>query len=188
MEDLADEATERICPRSPRTASAERAAARATSAPTSSAHLRASIATPRCRPRRRPARTCCSSARTPRDARGAYRVTEFVQAFYVGERVLWDAAIELAHDDESQRAVLTFASHLPRYFEVATTHAAEVYLEAQEAARGHRRAHPARSARGPARRARARTRAASRRRSRCRPAPGLGACVDLGDLLRQPRR
>src|ERR1700733_7516674 len=78
----------------------------------------------------------------PHAARRAKRVsvTEFVQAFYVGERVLWDTALELAHDDESRRAALVFASHLPRYFEVATTHAAEVYLETQEqlAATGER--------------------------------------------------
>lgn len=59
-------------------------------------------------------------------------VAEFVQAFYVGERVMWDAALSLAHDEQSRRAALVLASHLPRYFEVATTHAAEVYLEAQE--------------------------------------------------------
>lgn len=59
-------------------------------------------------------------------------IADFVQAFYVGERVLWDAALALALDDDSRRAALAFASHLPRYFEVATTHAAEVYLEAQE--------------------------------------------------------
>ncbi len=78
----------------------------------------------------------------PHAARRAKRVsvTEFVQAFYVGERVLWDTALGLAHDDESRRAALAFASHLPRYFEVATTHAAEVYLETQEqlAATGER--------------------------------------------------
>jgi hypothetical protein len=78
----------------------------------------------------------------PHAARRARRVsvTEFVQAFYVGERVLWDAALDLAVDEDSRRAALAFASHLPRYFEVATTHAAEVYLEAQEqlAATGER--------------------------------------------------
>jgi len=75
-----------------------------------------------------------------RRARRRVSVTEFVQAFYVGERVLWDAALALARDEESRRAALDFASHLPRYFEVATTHAAEVYLEAQEqlAATGER--------------------------------------------------
>jgi hypothetical protein len=78
----------------------------------------------------------------PHAARRTRRVsvTDFIQAFYVGERVLWDAALDLARDEESRRAALAFASHLPRYFEVATTHAAEVYLEAQEelAATGER--------------------------------------------------
>ena len=78
----------------------------------------------------------------PHAARRAKRVSvaDFVHAFYVGERVLWDAALELAVDEDSRRAALAFASHLPRYFEVATTHAAEVYLDAQEqlAATGER--------------------------------------------------
>ncbi|HTU85276.1 MAG TPA: helix-turn-helix domain-containing protein [Solirubrobacteraceae bacterium] len=70
----------------------------------------------------------------PHAARRTRRVSlsDFVQAFYIGERVLWDTALSLADDEDSQRAALAFASHLPRYFEVATTHAAEVYLEAQE--------------------------------------------------------
>ncbi len=78
----------------------------------------------------------------PHAARRAKRVSvaSFVQAFYIGERVLWDAALALAHDDDSRRAALAFASHLPRYFAVATTHAAEVYLETEEqlAATGER--------------------------------------------------
>ena len=78
----------------------------------------------------------------PHAARRTRRVslTDFIRAFYVGERVLWAAALALAHDEASSRAALAFASHLPRYFEVATTHAAEVYLEAQEelAATGER--------------------------------------------------
>jgi sugar diacid utilization regulator len=71
----------------------------------------------------------------PHAARRARRVSlaEFVHAFYVGERVLWEAALALTHDDESRQAALLLASHLPRYFEVATTHAAEVYVETQEA-------------------------------------------------------
>lgn len=78
----------------------------------------------------------------PHAARRAKRVpvADFVRAFYVGERVLWDAALSLADDERSRQAALAFASHLPRYFEVATTHAAEVYVEAQEqlAATGER--------------------------------------------------
>lgn len=71
---------------------------------------------------------------------GRIPIAEFVNAFYVGERVLWEAALASAHDDDSRRAALVFASHLPRYFEVATTHAAEVYIEAEEqlAATGER--------------------------------------------------
>ena len=71
---------------------------------------------------------------------GHIPIAEFVNAFYVGERVLWEAALASAHDDDARRAALVFASHLPRYFEVATTHAAEVYIEAEEqlAATGER--------------------------------------------------
>jgi hypothetical protein len=71
---------------------------------------------------------------------GHIPIAEFVNAFYVGERVLWEAALASARDDASRRAALVFASHLPRYFEVATTHAAEVYIEAEEqlAATGER--------------------------------------------------
>jgi hypothetical protein len=71
---------------------------------------------------------------------GHVPIADFVNAFYVGERVLWEAALALAGDDASRRAALAFAGHLPRYFEVATTHAAEVYLEAEEelAATGER--------------------------------------------------
>ncbi len=71
---------------------------------------------------------------------GQIPIAEFVNAFYVGERVLWEAALGSARDDDSRRAALVFASHLPRYFEVATTHAAEVYIEAEErlAATGER--------------------------------------------------
>jgi hypothetical protein len=59
-------------------------------------------------------------------------VADFVHAFHIGERVLWEAALALARDDASRRAALALATHLPRYFEVATTHAAEVYLEAEQ--------------------------------------------------------
>jgi hypothetical protein len=79
----------------------------------------------------------------PHAARRAKRVSvsDFVRAFYIGERVLWDTALAVAAEDEALReAVFVLASRLPRYFEVATTHAAEVYLEAQEqlAATGER--------------------------------------------------
>jgi hypothetical protein len=130
LEDLADEATERICAEIPayRKASEQlRSDVRAHVL----AHLSASIAT--LGAEREVTREDLLFVR-PHAARRGNRVplAEFVQAFYVGERVLWDTAIAFAHDEESQRAVLALASRLPRYFEVATTHAAEVYLETQE--------------------------------------------------------
>ena len=138
VEDLADEATAQIFSEIPAYQNADahlRSDVRAHVA----AHLRASIET--LEDEREVTREDLLFVR-PHAARRGRRVslTEFVQAFYVGERVLWDAAIALADDDESRRAALVFASRLPRYFEVATTHAAEVYLETQEqlAATGER--------------------------------------------------
>jgi hypothetical protein len=138
VEDLSDEATEQIFSDIPAYRNADEHLRRDVRAHVE-AHLRASIGT--LGADRDVTREDLLFVR-PHAARRGRRVslTEFVQAFYVGERVLWDAAIELADDDESRRAVLAFASRLPRYFEVATTHAAEVYLETQEqlAATGER--------------------------------------------------
>jgi PucR C-terminal helix-turn-helix domain/GGDEF-like domain len=130
LEELSDEATNRIFTEIPAYGDFDEQLRRDVRAHVFS-HLRASLAT-------------LDSGRDvtredllfirPHAARRTRRVsvTDFVRAFYVGERVLWDAALALAHDDDSRRAALAFATHLPRYFEVATTHAAEVYLEAQE--------------------------------------------------------
>lgn len=67
-------------------------------------------------------------------------IADFIQAFQIGQRVLWEATLALARNDAARRAALAFATHLPRYFEVATTHAAEVYLDAEQdlAATGER--------------------------------------------------
>jgi len=138
VEDLSDEATERIFSEIPAYRNADEHLRRDVRAHVE-AHLRASIET--LGTERDVTREDLLFIR-PHAARRGRRVslTEFVQAFYVGERVLWDTAIALADDDDSRRAALVFASRLPRYFEVATTHAAEVYLETQEqlAATGER--------------------------------------------------
>jgi PucR C-terminal helix-turn-helix domain/GGDEF-like domain len=138
VEELSHEATERIFSEIPAYRNADEHLRRDVRAHVE-AHLRASIAT--LGAERDVTREDLLFVR-PHAARRGRRVslTEFVQAFYVGERVLWDAAIDLADDDDSRRATLAFASRLPRYFEVATTHAAEVYLETQEqlAATGER--------------------------------------------------
>ena len=138
VEELSDEATEQIFTDIPAYRNADEHLRRDVRAHVN-AHLRASIGT--LGADREVTREDLLFVR-PHAARRGKRVSlsDFVQAFYVGERVLWDTAIELADDDESRRAALAFASRLPRYFEVATTHAAEVYLETQEqlAATGER--------------------------------------------------
>jgi hypothetical protein len=67
-------------------------------------------------------------------------VADFIHAFHIGQRILWNATVALAQDDASRRAVLGLVAYIARYFDVATTHAAEVYLEAEElhAATGER--------------------------------------------------
>lgn len=61
-------------------------------------------------------------------------VADFIHAFHIGQRVLWDAVLALAVDDGSRRAVLGLVTSIARYFELATTHAAEIYLEAEQLA------------------------------------------------------
>src|SRR4051812_18681168 len=73
--------------------------------------------------------------RAPARARvGRVAVTDFVHAFPIGERVLLDAVLELGHDDRSRQAVLRLVNHMISYFAVATLHAAEVYMEAEQEA------------------------------------------------------
>jgi sugar diacid utilization regulator len=63
---------------------------------------------------------------------GQVSVADFIHAFQVGQHVLLDRAIALATDDASRRAVLSLVTLIPRYFDVAIAHAADVYLEAEE--------------------------------------------------------
>jgi PucR C-terminal helix-turn-helix domain/GGDEF-like domain len=63
---------------------------------------------------------------------GQLSVADFIHAFQVGQRILWSATLAMAEDDGSRRAVLSLVAHITRYFEVAVTHAAEVYLEAEQ--------------------------------------------------------
>jgi hypothetical protein len=63
---------------------------------------------------------------------GRLSVADFIRAFQIGQRVLWAAAVSLATDDPSRRAVLGVVGNINSYFEVAITHAAEVYLEAEQ--------------------------------------------------------
>jgi hypothetical protein len=63
---------------------------------------------------------------------GVVSVADFIHAFQVGQHVLLDRAIGMARDDSSRRAVLSLVTLIPRYFDVAIAHAADVYLEAEE--------------------------------------------------------
>jgi hypothetical protein len=59
-------------------------------------------------------------------------VADFIGAFQIGQRVMMDAAVALAGDEPSRRAVLSLLPRIARYFDVAIVHAADVYLEAEE--------------------------------------------------------
>ena len=63
---------------------------------------------------------------------GQVSVANFIHAFQVGQHVVLDAAVALAVDDASRRAVLSLVSLVANYFDVAIAHAADVYLEAEE--------------------------------------------------------
>jgi sugar diacid utilization regulator len=63
---------------------------------------------------------------------GTVSVVDFIHAFQVGQHTLLDAALALAVDDLSRRAVLVLVSTIARYFDVAIAHAADVYLEAEQ--------------------------------------------------------
>jgi sugar diacid utilization regulator len=62
---------------------------------------------------------------------GRVSLADFLHAFRVGQLVLWEAVLEHAVDEDSRRAALGFVTHLIRYINVASTHAAEVYLDAE---------------------------------------------------------
>ncbi|HEX4107485.1 MAG TPA: helix-turn-helix domain-containing protein [Solirubrobacteraceae bacterium] len=63
---------------------------------------------------------------------GQVSVADFIHAFHVGEDVLWQAVAAMAVDEPSQRAVLDLVERVAQYFHVATTHAADIYLEIEQ--------------------------------------------------------
>ena len=63
---------------------------------------------------------------------GQMSVADFIHAFQVGQHVLLDRRDLARPDDPSRRAVLSLVTLIPRYFDVAIAHAADVYLEAEE--------------------------------------------------------
>jgi len=66
-------------------------------------------------------------------ARRGVPVEDFLHAFRIGHRVIWDAIIELADRDEETRAAgLVAARVVMEFIDHASTHAAQAYLEAQQ--------------------------------------------------------
>jgi sugar diacid utilization regulator len=66
-------------------------------------------------------------------ARRGVPLADFLQAFRIGHRVIWDAIVEFASEDEQAAAAALDAARLVMEFiDLASTHAAQAYLEAQQ--------------------------------------------------------
>jgi sugar diacid utilization regulator len=66
-------------------------------------------------------------------ARRGVPLQAFLHAFRIGHRVIWDAIAELAdEDDDARAAALLCARLVMEFIDLASTHAAESYLEAQQ--------------------------------------------------------
>jgi PucR C-terminal helix-turn-helix domain/GGDEF-like domain len=66
-------------------------------------------------------------------ARRGVSLADFLHAFRIGHRVIWEAILELASEDaEASSAALTAAGLVMQFIDHASTHAAETYLEAQQ--------------------------------------------------------
>jgi len=66
-------------------------------------------------------------------ARRGVPLADFLQAFRIGHRVIWDAIVKLADEDlEARSAALDAARLVMEFIDHASTHAAQAYLEAQQ--------------------------------------------------------
>jgi hypothetical protein len=66
-------------------------------------------------------------------ARRGVSLADFLHAFRIGHRVIWEAVLELADVDDDARAEAVVAAGLVMEFiDEASTHAGEAYLEAQQ--------------------------------------------------------
>jgi hypothetical protein len=66
-------------------------------------------------------------------ARRGVALADFLHAFRIGHHVLWGAIVELAdHDDEARAEALLAARLVMEFIDLASTHAAQTYLEAQQ--------------------------------------------------------
>ena len=68
-----------------------------------------------------------------RRARAGLALEDYMNAFRVGEKVLWDSIVGTAGDTSlGHEAALTLVSPLMRYVDFVTTHAAHAYVEFQQ--------------------------------------------------------
>ena len=66
-------------------------------------------------------------------ARRGVPLADFLHAFRIGHRVIWDAVLDFAAEDDEARAVALMAARsVIEFIDHASTHAAESYLEAQQ--------------------------------------------------------
>ena len=65
-----------------------------------------------------------------RRARAGFALEDYINAFRVGQQVLWDAIVAAAGDTEvGRQAALTLATPVMRYADFASTHAGHAYVE-----------------------------------------------------------
>src|SRR4051794_26376280 len=68
-----------------------------------------------------------------RRARAGFALEDYVNAYRVGQQVLWDAIVAHAGDTiDGHEAALTLATAVMRYANFASTHAARAYVEFQQ--------------------------------------------------------
>lgn len=71
------------------------------------------------------------SRRPGRRRVGVVSLADYLHAFRIGQLVMWQAVRDLAVDDISREAALGFVNHMIEAINVASTVAAEVYLETE---------------------------------------------------------
>jgi hypothetical protein len=70
-------------------------------------------------------------------ARQGVPLADFMQAFRIGQREIWRALAAEVRDDETREAALSVVGQVIDYVNVASTHAAEVYLEVEQLLQAH---------------------------------------------------
>src|SRR5262249_20658134 len=66
-------------------------------------------------------------------ARRGVSLADFLHAFRIGHHVLWNAIAELAEEDaQARREALVAARLVMEFIDLASTHAAQAYLDAQQ--------------------------------------------------------